>query len=162
MLEAARQLSQTATDSRRSILFMAFTAEERGLLGSRHYVKHPLFPLEQAVAMINLDMVGRMHDGALIAYGTGTAVEFGQWLNELSHPLGIEISPQAAGFGPSDHQSFHEAGLPVLHLFTGMHNQYHRPSDDVELIDFPGLTRVAELTTRLVERLATQPLAPRH
>jgi hypothetical protein len=160
LLEIARQLSQDSSPDRRNILFMAFTAEERGLLGSKHYVKYPLFPLEKTVAMINLDMVGRLHDGSLTVYGTGTAVEFPGLLSELADPLALELNQQAAGYGPSDHQSFHEVGIPVMHFFTGLHNQYHRPTDDVDLIDFPGLTKITSFGAELTRRIATEKTPP--
>ncbi|MBX3422518.1 MAG: M20/M25/M40 family metallo-hydrolase [Pirellulaceae bacterium] len=160
LLEAARQLSVNTSVDRRNIVLIAFAAEERGLLGSKHYVRHPRFPLEQTKAMVNLDMVGRMHDGALIVYGTGTASEFPGWVEDLRRPLDIQVSLQSAGYGPSDHQSFHEVGMPVLHLFTGMHNQYHRPSDDSHLIDYPGMVRVTQFTVSVMQHLATHPVPP--
>lgn len=155
LLEVARQLAQDKSENRRGILFIAFTAEERGLLGSRHYVKYPPIPLEKTVAMVNLDMVGRLHAGSLTAYGSGTAVEFPGWLQELGDRVGITLDMQPAGYGPSDHQSFHEMGLPVVHFFSGMHNQYHRPSDDANLVDWKGMRLITELTTSLIQRLAT-------
>lgn len=153
LLEIARQLSNDDSPNRRGLLLIAFSAEERGLLGSKHYVRHPLYPNHQIKAMINLDMVGRMHDGDLIVYGSGTAAEFPDLLNELASTWQMTISPQTAGYGPSDHQSFHEVGVPVLHLFTGLHNQYHRPSDDIELLDFTGMSQISQLSTDLVKRL---------
>lgn len=159
LLEIARQMSLDHTPNRRSILFIAFTAEERGLLGSKYYVQHPLIPIEKSVAMVNLDMVGRLDNGAVTVYGTGTAAEFPGWFDELGPLHDLKLEYQAAGYGPSDHQSFHEVGLPVIHLFTGMHGQYHRPSDDTELVDFKGMTKVALLATNLTYRLATRPEA---
>jgi len=160
LLETARTLSYDASENRRSILFIAFTAEERGLLGSKYYVQHPPRPNEKTVAMVNLDMVGRLHEGSLTAYGSGTAVEFPGWLEELSKPIGLSLDLQAAGYGPSDHQSFHELGMPVVHFFSGMHSQYHRPNDDTHLIDLKGLAQISELTQSLTLRLATHPSPP--
>lgn len=157
LLEVARQCSADDSENRRGILFIAFTAEERGLLGSKHYVRHPPIPIERTTAMINLDMVGRLEGGSLTAYGSGTAVEFPALLEELSRQTGLRLDLQAAGYGPSDHQSFHEVGLPVIHFFTGMHNQYHRPSDDAHLIDWRGMSLVAELTSGLTMNLAKRP-----
>jgi len=160
LLEVARQLSSDDSPSRRGVLLIAFSAEERGLLGSKHYVRHPLYPNDQTKTMINLDMVGRMHDGDLVVYGTGTASQFPSLLDDLASSWQVSISPQSAGYGPSDHQSFHEVGVPVLHLFTGLHNQYHRPSDDIDLLDFDGMAKIAQLSTDLVRRLmlADQPV----
>jgi hypothetical protein len=160
LLEIAKQLSARTTADRRGIIFIAFAAEERGLLGSEFYVKHPPIPLGQCVAMINLDMIGRMGDGTLTVYGTGTALEFPTWLDRFAATYGLELTKEPAGFGPSDHQSFHEAGLPVFHFFTGLHNQYHRPTDDLELVDFPGLTRITGYVADLIDFIATHPNRP--
>lgn len=160
LLETARQLAYDASENRRGIIFIAFTAEERGLLGSKHYVQYPPIPIEKTVAMINLDMVGRLHEGSLTAYGSGTAVEFPAWLEELGNQSGLRLDLQPAGYGPSDHQSFHEMGLPVVHFFSGMHSQYHRPSDDAHLIDWDGMAQIADLTRSLTHRLATHPTPP--
>lgn len=160
ILEVARQLSKFDAENRRSILFMTFAAEERGLLGSEHYVRHPAIPLEQTVAMVNLDMVGRLGDGSVTVFGMGTAVEFSEWLDEANKTLGVELNKENAGLGPSDHQSFYQRDIPVFHFFTGLHGEYHRPSDDVHLIDFEGIGKIALLTTRLTEKLATNKQPP--
>jgi hypothetical protein len=160
ILEVARLLSQNQAPNRRSILFMTFAAEERGLLGSEHYVRHPAIPLEQTVAMVNLDMIGRMHEGVLVVFGMGTASEFSQWLDEANQPVKLDLSKENAGLGPSDHQSFYQRGIPIFHFFTGLHAQYHRPSDDLELIDFSGLARITLLVASLTEQLAIKPNRP--
>ncbi len=160
VLEVARQLSKFDAENRRSILFMTFSAEERGLLGSEHYVRHPAIPLEQTVAMVNLDMVGRLGDGSVTVFGMGTAVEFSQWLDEANQTLNVELNKENAGLGPSDHQSFYQRDVPVFHFFTGLHGEYHRPSDDVHLIDFDGISKIALLVTRLTEKLATNKQPP--
>ncbi len=153
LVEVARQLAAHGPLARR-IVFIAFTAEERGLLGSARYVRHPAVPLEQTVAMLNMDMVGRLEGDNLIVHGTGTATEFDELLDRLNEPLGFKISRQPGGFGPSDHSSFYAKDIPVLHFFTGTHGDYHRPSDDFEKINLPGMRRVAELVTQTALALA--------
>jgi hypothetical protein len=144
LLEVARRLTQAPQKPRRRIVFIAFTGEERGLLGSAHYCRQPRFPLEKTVAMFNLDMVGRLKDDKLIVYGTGTAREFDSLVERLSQQLGFKLTKHPGGFGPSDHSSFYSRQIPVLHLFTGTHSDYHRPSDDTEKLNFAGMRRVAD------------------
>jgi len=140
----------------RSILFLAFTGEERGLWGSAYYVGEPTVDLTATVAMLNLDMVGRVEDDAITVFGFGTADEWDDVVDQanaaISSPLNIGKSPD--GYGPSDHSSFYGAGIPVLHFFSNTHVDYHRPSDDWPKINGEGLERVVELTTGVVRRLA--------
>ncbi|MCA9126082.1 MAG: M28 family peptidase [Planctomycetales bacterium] len=161
MLEIARRMSADESNSRRSLIFIAFTGEEKGLLGSKHYVRNPRWPLENTVAMLNLDMVGRLRDDSLTVYGTGTAENFRSMLREANASIGFEISEQPEGFGPSDHSSFYGESVPVLHFFTGLHNEYHRPNDDVELVNFEGLSRIVTLVTDLTARIATDVARPK-
>ncbi|GIW96879.1 MAG: hypothetical protein KatS3mg111_0212 [Pirellulaceae bacterium] len=161
LLEVARRLAAMSAENRRTILFMAFSAEERGLLGSKYYVRHPRWPLEKTVAMVNMDMVGRLEGQSLTVFGTGTAVGFDQLVDRLNAGR-IPLAKQAAGRGPSDHSSFYEVGVPVFHFFTGLHNDYHRPSDDVEKIDFDGMVRIADLVTAVVTELATSSQRPQY
>ncbi len=140
--------------SHRRVVFIAFTAEERGLLGSEHYVRHPRFPLETTAAMINLDMVGRLHDNDLTVYGTGSAAEMESILDDANRTTGFKLFKVASGFGPSDHQSFYTRNIPVLFFFTGLHNDYHRPTDDFDKINFNGLTRITDITSNVVAELA--------
>ncbi|MEC7567182.1 MAG: M28 family peptidase [Planctomycetota bacterium] len=150
LLETAHQLATRKNPTRRRIVFIAFSAEERGLIGSARYVKEPLYSLEETVAMINLDMVGRLTDNKLIATGTGTSDIWNPLLDELNKTDGFEITRKPEGVGPSDHQSFYLKNVPVLHLFTGLHEFYHRPSDDFETINFEGMDRIATLTKEIV------------
>ena len=140
----------------RSALFIAFTGEEKGLWGSGHFVRDPTVDLSNSVGMLNLDMVGRMDGDALTIFGFGTAQEWDQVVDEanldLDQPLDISKAPD--GYGPSDHSSFYGEGIPVLHLFTGTHEDYHRPSDDWQLINSSGLDRVVALTAGIVKQLA--------
>jgi hypothetical protein len=160
LVEIARRLASAPQTPRRRILFIAFTGEERGLLGSSHYVQHPLFPLESTVAMVNLDMVGRLTDDKLAVYGTGTATEFDALIERLAGERGFVLSKHPGGYGPSDHSSFYAKRIPVLHFFTGTHRDYHRPSDDVDKLNVAGMRRVVELAATLVQTLAEQPQPP--
>jgi hypothetical protein len=155
LLEIAEDLlADTGPD--RSVLFIAFTGEERGLWGSAHFVAEPTVDLESVVAMLNLDMVGRVVDDQITVFGVGTAAEWDDVIDEanagLDQPLQVAKAPD--GYGPSDHSSFYGQGIPVLHFFSNTHEDYHRPSDDWEKINGPGLERVSELAARITRRIA--------
>jgi hypothetical protein len=141
----------------RTVVFIAFSGEELGLLGSAYYVKHPLYPLAGTEAMVNLDMVGRLRNKRLIVYGVETAKEFPALLDSLNWYAGFDLKAQGDGYGPSDQQSFFIAKRPVLHLFTDLHEDYHRASDDWDKINADGLLRVADYTTGIVRALANRP-----
>jgi hypothetical protein len=162
MMAAAARLAQNLAevDNHRRIVFIAFTAEERGLLGSLQYVRTPRFPLESTVAMVNLDMVGRLRDNELTVYGLGTGDSLAEIVEETNGSLGFDLYPMQTGYGPSDHQSFYQAGVPVLFFFTGLHRDYHRPSDDSDKIDFGGMIRITDMVYGVTRRLATRPDRP--
>ena len=153
LLEVAYRLSQHKQKSRRRIVFIAFSAEERGLLGSAHYVREPRFSLENTVAMVNMDMVGRMADNKLIITGTGTSPVWNPLLDRLNKNYQFEITRQPEGTGPSDHQSFYLKNIPVLHVFTGLHDNYHRPSDDFERLNLSDMDRIVDMVYHIVEDL---------
>jgi acetylornithine deacetylase/succinyl-diaminopimelate desuccinylase-like protein len=165
LLEIARAcVEQAAAEDpakpRRRLLFIAFSGEERGLLGSAHYVREPRFPLANTAAMVNLDMVGRLTDNNLTVYGTGTAAILDRLVEEAAAKQALRLTKEPTGNGPSDHQSFYQAGLPVLHFFTGLHNDYHRPSDDFDKINLAGLVRITDMVHQVVEVLASAPERP--
>ncbi len=159
MLEVARRLASASSEKagadHREIVFIAFTGEERGLLGSKYYVRNPRWPLERTVAMLNMDMVGRMQGNSLTVYGTGTATQFDGLVQRSGQSLQLAIDKQPAGFGPSDHSSFYEVGIPVMHFFTGLHNDYHRPSDDADKANLRGMAAIADLVTDIALEIAT-------
>ncbi len=138
----------------RTVVFIAFSGEEEGVLGSTYYVRNPLFPMNAVTAMINLDMVGRLRNDRLIVYGVETAREFPALLDSLNSTAKFDLKASGDGYGPSDHQSFYIAGKPVLHLFTDLHEDYHRATDDWQKINADGLARVAEFTANIVRALA--------
>lgn len=136
----------------RTLIFIAFGGEELGTLGSQFYVAHPLWPLEQTVAMLNLDMVGRLRE-QLTVHGTGTSPAWTAVLDDLdAQDLSLARVPD--GFGPSDQSSFYGAKVPVLWFFTGAHEEYHRPADDVGTINGAGAVRVASLVSTITETIA--------
>src|SRR5262249_36441141 len=139
LLEVARKLAARKEKLPRRIVFIAFTAEETGLVGSSRYVRDPVFPLDKTVAMLNMDMVGRLTDDKLIVFGTGTSPIWDSLIKKLAEPLKFHLVFKPEGYGPSDHSSFYAKQIPVLHFFTGSHADYHRPTDDVEKINVPGI-----------------------
>ncbi len=162
LIEVARELAARGKKPSRRIVFIAFTGEERGLIGSSHYVHNPLFPLESTVAMLNMDMVGRLVDDKLIVHGTGTATEFDALADRIGKEYGFQITKKSSGFGPSDHSSFYAAKIPVLFVFTGSHKDYHRPSDDVEKLNVPGMRRIGAMVAQIASELAGTPDRPHY
>jgi hypothetical protein len=165
ILELARRLARRADPLPRRIVFMTFSGEELGLLGSRHYVEHPLYPLKDTVAMINFDMVGRLNPkGDLTVFGAGTSPGFEDLVKALATSQGLKskIVPGTQGeFFQSDHASFYNKDIPVLFAFTGNHPDYHRPSDDSERINFHGMSQVADLGELVLLDLARRPERPK-
>ncbi|HRZ10543.1 MAG TPA: M28 family peptidase [Gemmatimonadales bacterium] len=141
----------------RTVVFIAFSGEELGLLGSGYYVKHPLYPLSATEIMINLDMVGRLKNDKLIVYGTGTATEIPALLDSLNWYAKFDLRPQPEGYGPSDQTSFYAAKIPVLHFFTDLHGDYHRSSDDWDKINAQGLVRVADFAAAVATAMGNRP-----
>jgi hypothetical protein len=160
LLEVARMITSSGKRPGRRIVFMAFSGEERGLLGSEHYVKNPLFPLDKTVAMLNMDMVGRLKDEKLILQGADTATEFLPYIEEANKAAGFKIAHQPGGFGPSDHASFYPKHIPVMHFFTGLHPDYHRPSDDADKVDLAGMRRVSQMVYDVAMKIAEAPARP--
>jgi hypothetical protein len=154
LLEVASRLAARDKKLPRRIVFIAFTGEERGLYGSAHYVRDPLVPLDQTVAMVNMDMIGRLVDDKLVVYGTDTASQWNKLLDRLStdHPFKLTRHPE--GYGPSDHTSFYAKRIPVLFFFTGTHRDYHRPTDTFEKINVEGMRRITDLVTDTVVAIA--------
>ena len=138
----------------RTLVVALFGAEELGLVGSGHYVRHPAWPLDRTAAMLNFDMVGRMRDGKLTIGGTDTGDRLRRILTDaLAHVPGVAADIRGTPYSPSDHSRFYAAGTPVLFFHTGTHPDYHRPSDTAEKLDADGMARVAALGARVVENL---------
>ena len=184
MLELARQFAKEK-DNKRTLIFMAFGGEEEGLIGSKYYVNNPVFPLDKTVAMINMDMVGRLNENKLTVGGIGTA---GEWkglietknflqtveINGTQQPIvkvtdksGVEtnypnfsLQLNEDGFGPSDHSSFYGKQIPVLFFFTGTHTDYHKPSDTFDKINYGGLMKVTEFVANIIKSIDQNPKRP--
>lgn len=153
LIELARRYGEAAKTQKpaRRMVFMAFTGEELGLLGSARYCKEPVFPLEKTIAMFNMDMVGRLKDDQkLIVYGTGTSPRWEPQLKAFNGDGNFHLVFKPEGFGPSDHSSFYAKKIPVLHFFTGEHPDYHRPTDDWDKLNIDGIARVTDLIEKLV------------
>ncbi len=168
VIELARRFGAMKEREGRRMVFMTFTAEERGLVGSRHYCsKEPLFPLKDTVAMFNLDMVGRLKDPPadakdnkakpkLIVIGMDTGKGFEDLVKK--HNTDFEIAKDTSSvFGASDHASFYNQKIPVLFLFSGFHPDYHRPTDTADKINVAGMKRIADFSERILSQLATDP-----
>jgi hypothetical protein len=162
LLEVARRLGARQEKLPRRIVFVAFTGEEMGLFGSARYTKEPIFPLDKTIAMVNMDMVGRLQNDKLTIFGAGTSPIWNDMLVKLGKAGHFDLSLKPEGMGPSDHQSFFMKQIPVLHFFTGTHGDYHRPSDDWEKINIPGTERVVEFVEKLVLELANLPERPQY
>ncbi len=154
-------LAKSLPPAKRSVLFICFSGEERGLLGSQFYVNNPLIPLNKTVAMLNLDMVGRLKNNKLSALGVGTGDVWPAYLDDVNLSAKFQLSRDEGSFGGSDHQSFAAKSVPVLFFFTGLHEDYHRPSDTPEKIDADGIARIASLTGALAEKIADAPTRPK-
>ena len=187
LIELARMLSTQNPGARRTIVFIAFSGEEEGLIGSSYYVNHPVIPLANTVAMINMDMIGRLKEKNLIVGGVGTASEWRSLIDADNVVKGVEVSvnsPVAAatvslnlpaviggnglpsvtvdagkqfaltlnegGFGPSDHSSFYAKQVPVLFFWTGTHEDYHKPSDTADKINYEGEARIVSFVANVV------------
>ncbi len=151
VLELARLFA--ARPTRRSLLFVNFSGEELGLLGSQYFVQHSPVPIDSVVAMLNFDMIGRLRGDELIVYGVATAREMRAVLDSANVGLGLRVRGIGDGFGPSDHSSFFARDIPVLHFFTNLHDDYHRASDDAIRVNAGGAARVISLAERVVREI---------
>jgi Zn-dependent M28 family amino/carboxypeptidase len=158
VIELARLLRRNPP--KRSVIFVTFSGEELGLLGSQHFVNNLPVPLEKVRAMLNFDMVGRMRDDRVIVYGALTAAEMNDIITRANAVSPLHVTATGDGFGASDHSSFYAKNLPVLHFFTNVHDDYHRASDDADKINAVGITRVVSLAERITRDIAdrAQPL----
>jgi Zn-dependent M28 family amino/carboxypeptidase len=161
LLELARYLAANPplSASRRSIMFQAFGAEERGTLGSSYVTRNSPISMDSVVAMLNMDMVGALREDKLLIGGAGTSPLWKELLPSLNRDS-LHFIYDDAGYGSSDHQSYYMQDKPVLFFFTGEHDRYHRPEDDVEFINFDGMVQVDQLVARVAEDLTTRSTPP--
>ncbi len=167
VLELARRFAAMKDRQGRRLVFMTFSAEEMGLLGSQHYCnKDPLFPLQDTAAMVNLDMVGRLRpdpktkQDRLIVEGVGTAKEFSALVDKLNPGFTYTKRPGSPPY--SDNDSFYRKKIPVLFFWTDTHEDYHRPSDTADKINVPGMRKITDLAEKVIATLATEPKRPEY
>ena len=155
LMHLAESLSRRPQKLARSVVFVAFTAEELGTHGSNYYVSHPPFPIDSTKAMLNLDMVGRMRDNRVTVAGVDTAKEFRTIVTTADQDIRTEIAFSPRSIGGSDHLSFYNKNIPVLHFYTGSHEDYHRPTDDWEKLNIEGMLKVGDLVLAVLEKIAS-------
>lgn len=138
------------------ILMASFSGEEKGLWGSNHFTDEPTVAMEHVDWMINFDMVGRLRGDTLAIYGNGTSPVWNDILEacNAAEGAGFEMVLSESGVGPSDHTSFYLADVPVLHFFTGQHEDYHKPTDTADKLNYEGMVRIADFTVCIVQELA--------
>lgn len=162
VIELARAFSQPGHKPARSMLFVAFSAEEMGLIGSKYFVSHSPVDIKSIKAMVNFDMVGRFdpEKNAISVGGTGTSVGADSLLQKLEKDLPFKVVHAPDGYGPSDHAAFYGAGIPVFYFNSGVHTDYHTPFDDTEKIDFKNMSILADFAYRVIDSIASRPEAP--
>ncbi|HWP82038.1 MAG TPA: M28 family peptidase [Bacteroidota bacterium] len=160
LIELAEYFVSRRNELKRSLLFIAFSAEEMGLLGSSYFVNNPTIPLHNIVAMLNMDMIGRLNDRKLIVYGIGTSPGFEALVTKQNKDSLFALKLNKDGFGPSDHSSFYAKQIPVFHFFTDLHADYHRPSDDFDRINYEGLRDVLQYVAQIGFEIANSDNRP--
>ncbi|HEY1756999.1 MAG TPA: M28 family peptidase [Bryobacteraceae bacterium] len=161
VIELARWFSKQPKP-KRGILFLTFAGEELGLLGSSYYVNHPLLPLENAVAMINMDMIGRIRDGKVYINGTGTGSTLAKLVDDLKPPEGFHFDlSENLGYGGSDHMSFTIKSVPVVFFFSGLHGDYHKPSDTADKINSGDAAKLLGYVAEVEQKLSEAPDRPK-
>ena len=150
MLNLASKLKNTNINN--NYLFLAFSGEEMGLLGSNYFTKNATIDFKNANYMLNMDMVGRLkQDSTMAVYGVGTSPIFKQVINSSNKEF--KIIENESGTGPSDHTSFYNSDIPVLHFFTGQHEDYHKPSDDTETLNYQGMEAISNYIFDIISEL---------
>jgi Peptidase family M28/PDZ domain len=161
VMELAEKFESIKDQVKRSIIFIAFSGEELGLLGSSYFTEHSPVPMDKIDAMINLDMVGRLNtDKNLIVYGTGTSSNWKEILNEFNKNYNFKLTFNDEGYGPSDQSSFYAKNIPVLFFFTGTHPDYHRPTDTADKINSVGEESVTKYVYQVAESIDENPQKP--
>ena len=161
VLAIAEQIKKKPIEGR-TVVFMLFSGEERGLAGSGYFVSHAPFPMERVKAMVNLDMVGALRDNKVTVFGTDSAPEWRWIVDNAITTTKLALTETGDGYGPSDQTSFYAVHIPVIHLFTGAHDRYHTPEDVADAVNFPGIARVADLTTNIVASLRSTTTIPQY
>jgi len=162
LLEIARSLARRPEKLPRRVVFVAFSAEEEGFLGSSHYVNSPAVPLQHTIAMINLDMVGRLRDDTLTVMGSVSAPGFGALVDRINERHGLRLDKPTSRFGRSDQLAFYAKTVPILDFFTSRHEDYHRPGDTADKLNLPGMRRIGRLAEDVLVALADAPGRPEY
>ncbi len=160
VLELARLLAPMQGQLQRGILFASFAGEELGLLGSAAWVKQPTLPLDKAVAMLNMDMIGRIKDDKVFIGGVGTGSTFKPLLDDAQSKSTLKLEFSAGGYAASDHTSFVSKKIPVLFFFSGLHSDYHKPSDTWDKINVPEAARLLDFISSIGSQIADAPERP--
>ncbi len=156
VIELARYFAKNGVKEQHNFLFLCFSGEELGLYGSKKYTETPTIDLSKVSFMINMDMIGRLNEEKkVVVGGVGTAPDFVPTIKNLKGDLSVKLD--SAGVGPSDHTSFYLKNIPVLFFFTGQHSDYHKPTDDVEKVNFPGVKLILETAGQVIQTLDNQP-----
>ncbi len=156
LLELAQSLATARQPLRRTVMFQWYSAEELGLLGSRHYVSAPTRPLEDTVAMLNMDMVGRLRGSTLFIGGTGTSAAFSRQVQAAASAEDVVVIEDRSGIAPSDNSSFYIHDVPVLFFFTGLHEDYHRSTDDADKLNGRGAARVGRMIEHILRDMDSE------
>jgi hypothetical protein len=168
LIELARRFGAKPNRQGRRLVFIAFSGEERGLFGSLHYCDKPLFPLKDTVAMLNMDMVGRVRPDdktgkdRIVVGGVGSAKNFEKLLDDTNAKFGFQIDKSKSGTGPSDHTSFYMAKVPVYFFFSREHPEYHTPKDKPETINLAGVAKVTDMVEQMTTAIATEKDRPEY
>jgi len=168
VLELARRYGGMKDREGRRLVLMTFSGEERGLLGSAFYCRNPIFPLKETVAMINLDMVGRLRDdpkiqkGNLEIGGIGSAKNFEGLIDDLNKKFDFNIKKTRSGTGPSDHTSFYLKEVPVFFFFTGLHDEYHMPADKADTINVDGMKKIVDMVEDVANKILIEKNRPEY
>lgn len=160
LLELAQRLAALRDSLKRSYLFIAFSAEEMGTLGSKYFMEHPTVDSARLITMFNFDMVGRLRDGNLVIHGTGTSPHFESYLKDANAPYNLNLSLLKDGNGPSDFAEFYRKNIPVIAFFTDVHEDYHKPSDDAERINVEGEEQITRMALDVIRRLDGDSVRP--
>ncbi|MEM7784294.1 MAG: M20/M25/M40 family metallo-hydrolase [Planctomycetota bacterium] len=160
ILELARRFAASDKKPGRRLVFIAFTAEEMGLLGAQHYVNNPIFPLEDTVAMINFDMIGWLRDNKLTLFNWSTSPVFSDVFDKANEGIDFELNKPTMAFGGSDHLPFNQRQVPNMFIHTGTNPVYHTPEDDFEAINCPGALKVIDFSEKVVDQLASMEERP--
>ncbi len=160
LMEIMQWMGSRQETLKRSVLFVFFSGEELGTLGSAYYVSHPEIPLDRSVAMLNMDMVGRLDGKTLTVYGTGTSSSWTPLLDRFNRDSLFALRSIPDGYGPSDHSQFYGKDMPVLFFFTGTHNDYHKPSDTWDKINYPGEEKVVRYVANIADAIDIMPTRP--